>query len=192
MKRSEQKEKRRNEILVAGLDLFIRKGLASTKIQDIADAVGMSVGLLFNYFESKEKLYEELIKIGATSSQNMQGAMEEEALAFFEVVAQRIFDLFKANSFATKMFVLMNQAKYSDASPESVKVLLEDLNYVATSVVKIEQGQKNGTIREGNPTALAIAFWGAVSGIAEEIALGLDNPIPESEWVVDMLRKKGV
>ena len=36
-----QKEKRRKEILEAGLDLFIRKGYAATKIKDIADQVGM-------------------------------------------------------------------------------------------------------------------------------------------------------
>lgn len=192
MKRSEQKEKRRNEILVSGLDLFIRKGLAATKIQDIADAVGMSVGLLFNYFESKEKLYEALVQVGITSSQNMQGAMDEEALTFFEIVAQRLFDSFKRNSFVTKLFVFMNQAKHNDAAPESVKALFGGMDYIATSAMKIEQGQKIGTIREGNPTALAIAFWGAVSGIAEEITLDSDNPIPESDWVVDILRSKGI
>lgn len=37
-----------------GLDLFIRKGYAATKISDIAEHVGMSVGLLFYYFESKD------------------------------------------------------------------------------------------------------------------------------------------
>lgn len=52
--RDEQKEKRRKEILTAGLDLFIRKGYSATKIKDIAEHVGMSVGLLFHYFESKE------------------------------------------------------------------------------------------------------------------------------------------
>ena len=62
--REEQREKRREEILAAGLDLFIRKGYVATKISDIAAQVGMSVGLLFHYFQSKENLYEELIKYG--------------------------------------------------------------------------------------------------------------------------------
>ena len=71
MTRKEQREKRRQDIMVAALDIFIRKGYSGAKIQDIAQAVGMSVGLLFNYFESKEKLYEELIKLGITHPKTM-------------------------------------------------------------------------------------------------------------------------
>ena len=62
--RKEQKEKRRQEILLAGLDLFVAKGYAATKITDIAKRANMSTGLLFHYFESKEKLYEELVTRG--------------------------------------------------------------------------------------------------------------------------------
>ena len=58
MKRQEQKEARRQEILYVALDLFVKKGYAATKITDIAEKASMSVGLLFHYFESKEKLYE--------------------------------------------------------------------------------------------------------------------------------------
>jgi len=107
MTRAEQKDKRIKEILVAGLDLFIRKGLASTKIQDIADAVGMSAGLLFNYFESKEKLYEELIKTGISYSQSMLTNIEGDGLAFFEAAAQEIFGYLKTEPTVTKMFVLI-------------------------------------------------------------------------------------
>ena len=53
MNRKEQKEKRRKEILAVGLDLFVRKGYAATKTQDISQEAGMSEGLLFHYFASK-------------------------------------------------------------------------------------------------------------------------------------------
>ena len=51
--RQEQRERRREEILRAALRLFVRKGYAGTKVGDIAEAVGMSTGLMFHYFESK-------------------------------------------------------------------------------------------------------------------------------------------
>ena len=190
MKRAEQKEKRRKEILIVGLDLFIRKGLASTKIQDIADAANMSTGLMFNYFESKEKLYEELIKVGIDTPKKMLNSVEGEGLIFFETIAQQIFSLFKTENYIAKMLVLMNQAKHNEAVPETVKPLLDGMDYVSVSVNKIEQGQKDLTIKDGDPAALAIAFWGAISGIAEEIALGKNNVVPESDWVVDILRRK--
>ena len=55
--RKEHKEKRRQEIICAALELFVSKGYAATKVTDIAERVNMSTGLLFHYFESKEKLY---------------------------------------------------------------------------------------------------------------------------------------
>ena len=189
MKRAEQKEKRRKEILIAGLDLFIRKGLASTKIQDIADAVQMSVGLMFNYFDSKEKLYEELIKSGIDAPTKMLKSIEGEGLIFFETIARQIFSLVKTENYIAKMFVLMNQAKHSESVPETVKPLLDGMDYMSVSVNKIEQGQKDLTIKDGDPVALAVAFWGAISGIAEEIALGKNDVVPESDWVIDIIRR---
>ena len=45
--REDQKEKRKQEILFASLNLFVQKGYSGTTIKDIAGAVGMSGGLLF-------------------------------------------------------------------------------------------------------------------------------------------------
>ena len=61
--RKEKKERRRQEILYAALELFVTKGYAATKITDIAKSANMSRGLMFHYFESKEKLYEELLNV---------------------------------------------------------------------------------------------------------------------------------
>lgn len=189
-KRTEQKEKRRLEILSAALDLFIHNGYTATKISDIAKKVNMSVGLLFHYYESKEKLYIELIKLGAQGPESVMSCPQSEPLAFFKMVAEQIFGYIKCDPFVAKMFVLMSQAQYNDATPESVKHIISQINSVEASIPIIEAGQRNKTIREGNPYALAIAYWSAIQGIAEVIALQPDSPYPESEWIVDILRRK--
>ncbi len=61
MTRKEQKEERRNAILMTALKLFVERGFHDTKIADIAEAVPMSTGLLFHYFASKEDLLIELV-----------------------------------------------------------------------------------------------------------------------------------
>ena len=45
----------------AALDLFAHKGYASTSISAIAKAAGVSKGLMYNYYESKEKLLEAIV-----------------------------------------------------------------------------------------------------------------------------------
>lgn len=62
--REKQRVERRQQILECGLDMIVSRGFEATKIRDIADKLQISVGLFFNYFESKETLYEELVKIG--------------------------------------------------------------------------------------------------------------------------------
>jgi len=55
---------RREEILHTAVKLFAGRGIDHTTIQDIALQVGISKGLIYNYFDSKEALLEELIKNG--------------------------------------------------------------------------------------------------------------------------------
>ncbi|MCX7986805.1 MAG: TetR/AcrR family transcriptional regulator [Bacteroidales bacterium] len=57
----ELKEKKKEVIFNASLQLFARKGFHLTTMDEIAQQVGISKGLLYNYFASKEELLEQLI-----------------------------------------------------------------------------------------------------------------------------------
>ncbi|MBU1174977.1 MAG: TetR/AcrR family transcriptional regulator [Alphaproteobacteria bacterium] len=54
-------EARKDEVLDAALELFIEKGYASTRVEDIAAKAGISKGTVYLYFDSKEALMEGLI-----------------------------------------------------------------------------------------------------------------------------------
>lgn len=190
-KREAQKEQRRQAILLAGLNQFVRKGYSATKISDIAEEADMSVGLLFHYFESKEKLYEELVGIGLRGTQMALDYDKDYPLQYFEKVAGAIFQSIKENPFVSKMFMLMAQALQSESTPQPVKDLAGQVNNIEISVSFIEQGQKQGCIKQGNPLSLSTAFWCSIQGIAEELALHPDTPCPDADWIVDILRKKG-
>lgn len=190
MKRAEQREKRRQEILEAGLDLFIRKGYAATKTADIAKAVGMSEGLLFHYYDSKEGLYLALLEFSAIGPQTIFESAYLPPLEFFETAAKGIIEYIVTAPFVAKIFVLVSQAQFNEALPLDVRKKLERQEHLEQSVRLIVQGQKEGTIREGNPVALAMAFWRAIQGIAENVARNPEMPVPEPEWIVDIIRKK--
>jgi AcrR family transcriptional regulator len=190
MKRKEQGEKRREEILLAALDLFIPKGYAATRTIDISRAVGVSEGLLFHHFETKEKLYEELIRRGIQAPQSIMSLPAADPLDFFEQAAFHILSAIKTQPFTSKMFVLMNQAFYNEAASPAVKELLKQMDILTKCVPLIKAGQKNKTIRKGDPSALSIAFWSAIDGIASNMALMPGAKCPKPEWVVDILRRK--
>lgn len=191
--RKEQKEKRREEILEAALDQFIRKGYTGTKIKDIADAAGMSVGLLFHYYESKEELYTALIGLGVHGPQMMlDGIAAVEPLSFFKLCAEQTLFYAQSSTFTAKMFVLMNVAYYSEETPEKAKEIALTINFYKAVVPIIEKGQQDGTIRAGDPLSLSTAFWTALQGSIQAYALNPELKLPEPEWILDIILEKGV
>jgi TetR/AcrR family transcriptional regulator len=57
-----RKEARPGELLDAALDLFVEKGYAATKAEEVARHAGVSKGTLFLYFSSKEELFKAVVR----------------------------------------------------------------------------------------------------------------------------------
>ena len=59
---SRRKEARPGELLAAALDLFVEKGFAATRVEEVARRAGVSKGTLFLYFTSKEELFKAVVR----------------------------------------------------------------------------------------------------------------------------------
>jgi TetR/AcrR family transcriptional regulator len=80
VKRERRKEARPGELLDAALDLFVEKGFAATRAEEVAARAGVSKGTLFLYFPSKEELFKAVVR------ENISGRFAEwkEEFANFE------------------------------------------------------------------------------------------------------------
>ena len=61
-RRERRKEARPGELLDAALDLFVEKGFAATRAEEVAARAGVSKGTLFLYFQSKEDLFKAVVQ----------------------------------------------------------------------------------------------------------------------------------
>src|SRR6478736_9643067 len=79
-RRGRRKEARPGELLDAALDLFVEKGFAATRSEEVAARAGVSKGTLFLYFPSKEELFKAVVR------ENISGRFAEwnEEFAQFE------------------------------------------------------------------------------------------------------------
>ena len=59
--RTRRPDERAREITQAALELFVTRGFAATKLDDVARAAGVSKGLPYVYFKSKEELFKAVI-----------------------------------------------------------------------------------------------------------------------------------
>jgi AcrR family transcriptional regulator len=57
-----RKDARPEEIIAAALDLFVERGFASTRLDDVAARAGISKGTLYLYFENKEDLFKAVVR----------------------------------------------------------------------------------------------------------------------------------
>ena len=188
--RKEQKERRRQKIIYAALELFVSKGYAATKVTDIAKRANMSTGLMFHYFESKEKLYEELIQMGLEGTAYPGEQKCEHAIDFFVQFTEQLFEYMRKQPIMAKMFLLMAEAQRSEATPEHIRQTAMRVNTIEQFVPIIEWGQREGNIRDGDPKVLSNAFFCCIQGIAERYATNQEIDLPQTEWIVDIVRKK--
>ena len=61
-KRERRKQARPGELLDAALDLFVEKGFAATRSEEVALRAGVSKGTLFLYFPSKQELFKAVVR----------------------------------------------------------------------------------------------------------------------------------
>ena len=61
-RRERRKEARPRELLDAALDLFVEKGYAATRAEEIAARAGVSKGTLFLYFPTKQDVFKAVIR----------------------------------------------------------------------------------------------------------------------------------
>ncbi len=176
------------QILQTALTLFVHQGYYGTKTSQISRQAGISEGLLFHYFPTKENLLEELVKIGVDGMQFPLTLTADSPLQFFEQFTQMLLQELKANPFYAEIFVLMSQVLRSEGIPENVKKLAGSIDIIAATVPMIRAGQQDGKLKKGNPLALSNLYWCSIQGIAEQYAAHPEIPLPEPEWIVDILK----
>ena len=78
--RQRRKETRPQELLDAALDLFVEKGFAATRSEEVAQRAGVSKGTLYLYYPSKEELFKAVVR------QNLSNLINEglEKVAAFD------------------------------------------------------------------------------------------------------------
>lgn len=88
---SEQFEAIRQEktklILDTALELFAEKGFHQTSISDITRKAGISKGLLYNYFESKDEVLKSIIQTGYEAAYNHLDLNNDHTLARDEFIS---------------------------------------------------------------------------------------------------------
>lgn len=162
----EIREEMRNTILQKSLLYFARNGFAGTKISDLSKNIGIGQGTIYVYFESKEELFQEILKIADSNEMlkkmKLLVAMPISAKKKLRMLSETVLNrLEEDETFAamialnTQMLLEKNEAYSSEETTYQTKL------YNYTSKI-IEQGQKEKSMVDGSSMKLADYYWGVV------------------------------
>jgi AcrR family transcriptional regulator len=160
----------------ACLDLFSRQGYAATSVSQIAREAGVSKGLLYNYYSSKQEMLKALfLHFSKEEHQIMEAVVDDDPHIFLQNIIRMtcreirekkdIWRMITAMSMQPDMYSFIHDI--AQAKMEKYFTLLEDLM---------------GKIGMNNPAGEAKMLAATIDGIAMHyLVSGEDYPMGELE-----------
>lgn len=166
MSKREPKEKRINEITMAAMDVFLKKGYEGTTMEAIAQEAGISKGGLYHHFQSKdmilmavnEKMMEEMGEIIIKASQF--GSVKEGILYYIEKYIRFWIEHPKETS-----FLFLSLAKILDNQELLSYYHDYTIDYISFFEEAFTMGIQSGEFIQHNVKTSAITLMAALDGI---------------------------
>lgn len=192
-------DKRREQILSAAARVFAARGFAATKISDIAKAAGMSHGLIYHYFKTKDEVFTELFRI-ATVHRGLSEYIIKQEISPLEKI-KKIIEMTLSFGFEGDNFYfwhIANQAYTSESVPEEVKKLIKQNRAQMSGVFipLIIEGQKLGQIIQDDPLKLDTTLRAALNGLSMQMMRAKYSPeypfaMPDAEILLRLIMAPG-
>lgn len=188
------KDERSEQILNAALKVFATRGYAATKISDIVAKSGVSHGLVYHYFKSKEEIFYELLKramFGSSQSLIMVDAMPLSPIEKVRQTAKYILGAISDFEDTAYYFLIVVHASVMDVPDIEKDKDFSDSNVAMQTFVRIlQEGQQAGEILDGDALEMAWCFFSAIQGLAI-YKLSMENfRMPDPEILVNMVKKQ--
>ncbi|HEY9124878.1 MAG TPA: TetR/AcrR family transcriptional regulator [Bacteroidales bacterium] len=186
------KDGRREQILAAALELFARKGLVATRISDISSKTGISQGLIYHYYKSKEEVFNWLIRDAVEKMNTAALELEKLPLSAKEKIVLAVEQLLKG--FEQKMdtayyYFLITQAALSEAFPQEARDFIFSQNNIKYGVINriFIQGQKEGSVRSFDAAEMTTLFFSTINGLAMNKAInGANAKMPDKRIILNI------
>lgn len=177
------------QIKMAALKVFAKRGVIGAKTSLIAAEAGLSEGLIFKYFNSKQDLFITLV----------QNAIEESKQALTEIYQLPGSPIEKLR-FLTKEildeenqlpFLLIHHVSTDDGVPKEAKELVQQQGTTSQYVDLLEDlfksGQQAGEIILDNPRELAASYLKVLSGLMTVVDESDEFHLPKVDLIMRMI-----
>jgi AcrR family transcriptional regulator len=170
-RKERERERRRQQIIVAAKRVFSIKGFNKTTMEDIAKEAELSPGTLYLYFKNKDELYASLsLRVLQYLNIRLEHVLNENGLTpqgQIDALKQAMIDVYEFDPLILiNMFHLQSSETLKNLSPE----LLSDIKALSRkslgAIASIfEEGIGKGVFIDRHPMALGDTLWALFSGL---------------------------
>ena len=191
-RREREKLRHRGEILDAAEAVFAEKGFHRTTVDDIAARSEFAVGTIYNFFESKEQLFVELMKTGIEKIGQVLipilDSNQEEQEKLSEFIRSHI-DIIESNIEFTKLYI----SQYGTNT--SANPMLKDISDLKTTVAAkleniIKAGMQKQIFRRVHPEIVALSIRATLEAFDLESSEHFEKAKIERFFLNALLKKE--
>ena len=170
-RKEREKERRRQQIIVAAKRVFSEKGFNKTTMEDIAKEAELSPGTRYLYFKNKEELYASLsLRILQYLHIRVTHVNKDAALSPEQKLSALIEAMYDVYDFDPLTIINMFHLQSSETLKHLSESLLEEIKQLSQksigAIAKIfEEEMQKGIYVDRHPVALADIFWSLFSGV---------------------------
>jgi AcrR family transcriptional regulator len=152
-----RKDARPQELLAAAIDLFVERGFASTRLEDVARRAGVSKGTLYLYFENKEELFKAVVRTSIVpvigEAESSVAEFEGHSADLLRKVMMDWWERIGANKVSGIVKLVTAEA---GNFPELAKFYQDEVINRGTRMISsmLERGVKRGEFRQVNITQM--------------------------------------
>jgi TetR/AcrR family fatty acid metabolism transcriptional regulator len=168
------KMNREKVIIDAALKVFSTKGYASTRMADIAREADMSYGLVYHYFENKEKLFDAIVEDWWTGFYNELEMLKKSDMSTEEKLVEiirYILQVYENKPNQISIFVTEVSRGFIYHADSKGKDKFNKLFSLCQDIMS--EGQQNGFLRKDiQANYLTYLFLGSIDTFLSVLILG--------------------
>lgn len=185
------REEQYANILNAAREVFAQKG-SSTTMADIADKAGVSQGLAYRYFSSKEEIFSVLFKETMESAKEYDQIIRELPGTSSERLEKIVTRLLEMRKEKPGYYQLLYQMLSDIETPKGIREAVTKRGMVFRKEMRklLIEGQKTGKIANDDPDQLLEAIMGAMEGLWRRLAYDPQSAknFPDPKIILRMLK----
>jgi AcrR family transcriptional regulator len=184
------REESTTKILDAARRVFARKGSAGTMAEVAAEA-GISQGLAYRYFPSKEAIFITLAKQMVRPAEELNTRIQEIPGTPGQRLGHIISKMLTGRKEFPEFYQFMYQALNDGKLPDDLREAMYKQGAIVEDIIRrlIVEGQATGEIAKDDPDQLLAAIMACVEGIWKRMAYpNARGAFPDTRIILRMLR----